>query len=170
MRHCSAEKGWHPPGLFNCTSASFVQLKAMVGTGMRAGPRAGLGVRQPGPFGQTRVWLGPASSFPLRTHFCIWFADSESRGHGPCPPPSPFSVCHTPRPLPLGTFPNCLSARQALLSRAAVNRALWGLLGVFSGSFLAVSARKWWFLNGGPRAATQEVCRHPFAPRSRTRS
>ncbi|XP_036134132.1 cadherin EGF LAG seven-pass G-type receptor 1 [Molossus molossus] len=29
VRHCSAEKGWRPPGLFNCTTASFVQLKAM---------------------------------------------------------------------------------------------------------------------------------------------
>ncbi|KAF6117915.1 cadherin EGF LAG seven-pass G-type receptor 1 [Phyllostomus discolor] len=28
VRHCSGEKGWRPPELFNCTTASFVQLKA----------------------------------------------------------------------------------------------------------------------------------------------
>ncbi|XP_036157861.1 cadherin EGF LAG seven-pass G-type receptor 1 isoform X4 [Myotis myotis] len=29
VRHCSGEKGWRPSELFNCTTASFVQLKAM---------------------------------------------------------------------------------------------------------------------------------------------
>ncbi|KAM5251135.1 LOW QUALITY PROTEIN: cadherin EGF LAG seven-pass G-type receptor 1 [Hipposideros larvatus] len=29
VRHCSGEKGWLPPELFNCTTVSFVQLKAM---------------------------------------------------------------------------------------------------------------------------------------------
>uniref|UniRef100_A0A8C6HNE7 Cadherin, EGF LAG seven-pass G-type receptor 1 n=1 Tax=Mus spicilegus TaxID=10103 RepID=A0A8C6HNE7_MUSSI len=29
VRHCSGEKGWLPPELFNCTSGSFVDLKAM---------------------------------------------------------------------------------------------------------------------------------------------
>ncbi|XP_066111220.1 cadherin EGF LAG seven-pass G-type receptor 1 isoform X2 [Saccopteryx bilineata] len=29
VRHCSVEKGWRPPELFNCTTASFVQLRAM---------------------------------------------------------------------------------------------------------------------------------------------
>ncbi|XP_014306375.1 cadherin EGF LAG seven-pass G-type receptor 1-like, partial [Myotis lucifugus] len=29
VRHCSGEKGWRPPELFNCTTASFVQLKAV---------------------------------------------------------------------------------------------------------------------------------------------
>ncbi|XP_054575621.1 cadherin EGF LAG seven-pass G-type receptor 1 [Eptesicus fuscus] len=28
VRHCSGEKGWRPPELFNCTAAAFVQLKA----------------------------------------------------------------------------------------------------------------------------------------------
>lgn len=37
MRHCSGEKGWLPPELFNCTTVSFVQLKAMVGTRVRTG-------------------------------------------------------------------------------------------------------------------------------------
>lgn len=31
VRHCSGEKGWLPPELFNCTTVSFVDLKAMVG-------------------------------------------------------------------------------------------------------------------------------------------
>uniref|UniRef100_A0A8C9K3T4 Cadherin EGF LAG seven-pass G-type receptor 1 n=1 Tax=Panthera tigris altaica TaxID=74533 RepID=A0A8C9K3T4_PANTA len=31
VRHCSGEKGWLPPDLFNCTTISFVELKAMVG-------------------------------------------------------------------------------------------------------------------------------------------
>uniref|UniRef100_A0ABI8A8C3 Cadherin EGF LAG seven-pass G-type receptor 1 n=1 Tax=Felis catus TaxID=9685 RepID=A0ABI8A8C3_FELCA len=31
VRHCSGEKGWLPPDLFNCTTVSFVELKAMVG-------------------------------------------------------------------------------------------------------------------------------------------
>ncbi|XP_053055503.1 cadherin EGF LAG seven-pass G-type receptor 1 isoform X3 [Acinonyx jubatus] len=29
VRHCSGEKGWLPPDLFNCTTVSFVELKAM---------------------------------------------------------------------------------------------------------------------------------------------
>uniref|UniRef100_A0A8C4MVR6 Cadherin EGF LAG seven-pass G-type receptor 1 n=1 Tax=Equus asinus asinus TaxID=83772 RepID=A0A8C4MVR6_EQUAS len=29
VRHCSGEKGWLPPELFNCTTVSFVELKAM---------------------------------------------------------------------------------------------------------------------------------------------
>ncbi|XP_049550558.1 cadherin EGF LAG seven-pass G-type receptor 1 isoform X4 [Orcinus orca] len=29
VRHCSGEKGWLPPELFNCTTVSFVDLKAM---------------------------------------------------------------------------------------------------------------------------------------------
>ncbi|XP_023558333.1 cadherin EGF LAG seven-pass G-type receptor 1 isoform X2 [Octodon degus] len=29
IRHCSGEKGWLPPDLFNCTSSSFVGLKVM---------------------------------------------------------------------------------------------------------------------------------------------
>ncbi|XP_037369268.1 cadherin EGF LAG seven-pass G-type receptor 1 [Talpa occidentalis] len=29
VRHCSGEKGWLPPELFNCTSSSFVELKAL---------------------------------------------------------------------------------------------------------------------------------------------
>ncbi|XP_031529421.2 cadherin EGF LAG seven-pass G-type receptor 1 [Vicugna pacos] len=29
VRHCSGEKGWLPPELFNCTTASFVDLKAL---------------------------------------------------------------------------------------------------------------------------------------------
>ncbi|KAK7795875.1 hypothetical protein U0070_000483 [Myodes glareolus] len=29
IRHCSGEKGWLPPKLFNCTSGSFVDLKVM---------------------------------------------------------------------------------------------------------------------------------------------
>lgn len=29
VRHCSGEKGWLPPELFNCTTASFVELRAL---------------------------------------------------------------------------------------------------------------------------------------------
>ncbi|XP_010857895.1 PREDICTED: cadherin EGF LAG seven-pass G-type receptor 1 [Bison bison bison] len=29
VRHCSGEKGWLPPELFNCTTVSFIDLKAM---------------------------------------------------------------------------------------------------------------------------------------------
>lgn len=33
VRHCSGEKGWLPAELFNCTTVSFLELKATVGPG-----------------------------------------------------------------------------------------------------------------------------------------
>lgn len=47
VRHCSGEKGWLPPELFNCTTVSFMDLKAVVGRARGMHGRA-LGVQAPG--------------------------------------------------------------------------------------------------------------------------
>lgn len=49
VRHCSGEKGWLPPELFNCTTVTFVELKATVGTRARTGSAGRVGVQAAGP-------------------------------------------------------------------------------------------------------------------------
>ena len=99
VRHCSGEKGWLPPELFNCTTVSFVDLKAMVGLhpgdvqeeGGFPGRRVMLVPGWAGPGDSTSVWGTAAaiSSSLSRSHPASGSADSESPR--PSPPP-----CHPP--------------------------------------------------------------------------
>ena len=98
VRHCSGEKGWLPPELFNCTTVSFVELKAMVGCTLgtcrkRVGFQAGRG---PG----TAI-----SSSLSRPHPASGSADSRvPTPEPPAPPSAHNSQCHTLSLLPPGVF------------------------------------------------------------------
>ena len=64
VRHCSGEKGWLPPELFNCTTVSFMDLKAMVGCALGTHGRA-LGVQAPGiAWAQAGPWRPSPPPFP----------------------------------------------------------------------------------------------------------
>lgn len=65
VRHCSGEKGWLPPELFNCTTASFVELRALVSRRPGVGCGAAGPHPHPRPGACGRVWPScPGSSGP----------------------------------------------------------------------------------------------------------
>lgn len=94
VRHCSGEKGWLPPELFNCTTVSFLQLKAMVGTGVQTGLPGGGGRRgSSNPAAQRTAWLrtvcsgllrqGPSPLSPSGPSSASGSANSKSPGSSP---------------------------------------------------------------------------------------
>lgn len=138
VRHCSGEKGWRPPELFNCTAASFVQLKATVGAG--AGRAAGVAGRPAA--GTLRPDSGAAQGTsalsPQGPSSASDSAKSEPPGSSPRVQPR-GRACFCPSPLPsvpqLVYFSNCFLARQTLLCWATVvSQAHFGIWG--AGGFL----------------------------------
>lgn len=110
VRHCSGEKGWLPAELFNCTTVSFLELKAMVGPCLRD-PRAcgvggwlGRGWVAEGPRGQGLGRLrniahicsgcppqGAAAFPPRQDRPCIWiWKHGVPHILAPLPPSLPF--------------------------------------------------------------------------------
>jgi len=102
VRHCSGEKGWLPPELFNCTTVSFIDLKAMVGCALGTRGRV-LGVQTPGSRGP-RPALGGRLRLPFQISARVWVCRLGAPGFGPpahsCPHPA-LSLIH------LGSFSRC---------------------------------------------------------------
>ena len=111
VRHCSGEKGWLPPELFNCTTVSFMDLKAMVGCALGTRGRA-LGVQAPG-ITWSQAGRGPGP------HVCWgpWAAISSSlsrplpaSGSADSGPPGLGSLHPALVLVHLGSFSRCFGA------------------------------------------------------------
>lgn len=138
MRHCSGERGWRPPELFNCTTASFVQLKAAVGTGVRAGPPEGWASGRPGPYGQTQgVAQGPAPLSPQEPALCLGLRTPSPQGRAPALPSPPFSdASHALASSTWCIFSSCFLARRTLLFCTSYHQSSFVCFLGVSSSFL----------------------------------